>query len=86
MKANVVLGERTARLGIGLLLLVSPLLEFDSYPINLLGLVLMLTAVVGYCPLYGALSIRGSKPNERSARRLVTKASHENVQAHPRPH
>ena len=85
MKANVVLGERTIRLSLGLLLLASPLLEFPSYPFNLLGLVLMFTAVVGYCPLYGVFSLFGSKPRERTAPQLVTKAAHD-VQAHPRTH
>jgi hypothetical protein len=52
MKSNVVLIDRTARVGIGMLALASPLLEIPSYPFNLLGLVLAATGFVGYCPLY----------------------------------
>jgi hypothetical protein len=58
MKANLVLAQRSARLGIGMLLLASPLLELHTYPYNLLGLVLVATAFAGYCPLvalFGAL-------------------------------
>jgi hypothetical protein len=56
MKANVVLLDRTIRLGLGMLLLASPLLELPTYPFNLLGLVLVATALVGYCPIYGLFS------------------------------
>jgi hypothetical protein len=52
MKSNVVLIDRTARVGLGMLALASPLLEIPSYPFNLLGLVLVVTGFVGYCPLY----------------------------------
>lgn len=52
MKANVVLLDRTIRMGLGMLLLATPLLELHTYPFNLLGLVLIGTAAVGYCPLY----------------------------------
>jgi hypothetical protein len=52
MKSNVVLIDRTARVGLGMLALASPLLEIPSYPFNLLGLVLVATGFVGYCPLY----------------------------------
>lgn len=56
MKSNIVLAERTLRIGAGMLLLASPLLELPTYSLNLLGLVLIGTAAVGYCPLYGLLS------------------------------
>jgi hypothetical protein len=59
MKSNVVLADRTIRLGAGMLLLASPLLEIPSYPLNLLGLVLVGTALIGYCPIYGILSALG---------------------------
>ncbi len=65
MKANIVLVERSVRMGLGMLLLASPLLELRSYPWNLLGLVLLATAMVGYCPLYGLLF--ALKPGPRSA-------------------
>lgn len=56
MKPNIVLAERTIRIGAGMLLLASPLLELNTYPFNLLGLLLIGTAATGYCPLYGLLS------------------------------
>ena len=65
MKRNIVLIDRTIRIGLGMSLLASPLLELPTYPLNLLGLVLIGTAAVGYCPLYGLLG--AFKPS--SARR-----------------
>jgi Protein of unknown function (DUF2892) len=56
MKANVVVLDRTIRMGLGMLLLASPVLELPTYPFNLLGLVLIVTAAFGYCPLYGLFS------------------------------
>ena len=56
MKTNVVLVDRTTRVGLGMLLLASPILELHTYPFNLLGLVLIGTGAVGYCPLYGWVS------------------------------
>ena len=53
MKPNVVLFDRTVRIGVGMLLLATPLLEIPSYPFNLLGLVVLATAVSGFCPIYG---------------------------------
>ena len=61
MKANVVLLDRTIRIGLGILLLASPLLEIRSYPFNLLGLVLVATALVGYCPLYAIFAALTSR-------------------------
>ena len=57
MKTNVVLIDRTLRVGAGMLVLSSPLLELPTYPFNLLGLVLFATGFVGYCPLYRLLSL-----------------------------
>jgi hypothetical protein len=62
MKANVVLIDRTVRVGAGMLLLSSPLLELPTYPFNLLGLVLLATGTFGYCPLYSVFSAFKSKP------------------------
>jgi len=56
MNPNVTLIDRTARVGAGLLLLASPLLELHTYPFNLLGIVLLATGIVGYCPLYRLIS------------------------------
>lgn len=57
MTKNIVLADRTLRMGLGMLLLASPLLELHTYPYNLLGLVLIATASVGFCPLYRLFSI-----------------------------
>lgn len=62
MNSNVVLIDRTIRMGAGAVLLASPLLDFPSYPFNLLGLVLMATAAAGYCPLYALFGLRGHRP------------------------
>jgi hypothetical protein len=56
MKPNVVVAERTIRVGLGMLLISSPLLEIRSYPFNLLGLVLIVTGGIRYCPLYSVFS------------------------------
>jgi Protein of unknown function (DUF2892) len=61
MKQNIVLIERTLRMGLGMLLLASPLLELHTYPLNLLGLVLIATGSVGYCPLYRLLSVNPAR-------------------------
>ena len=61
MKSNVVLIDRTARVGVGMLALASPLLEIPSYPFNLLGLVLLATGLVGYCPLYSLFTVFAPK-------------------------
>lgn len=76
MKRNIVLGERTLRMGLGMVLLASPLLELHSYPFNLLGLVLIATAALGYCPLYNLFSVFAPKSTERQKPRLVPKANH----------
>lgn len=57
MKLNVSLVDRTVRFGVGMSLLATPLLELPTYPVNLLGAVLVLTAAAGYCPIYGLLSV-----------------------------
>jgi len=63
-------------MGLGTLLLASPLLEFHSYPFNLLGLVLIATAAFGYCPLYSVFSVFRPKSPQPSGPRLVPKANH----------
>ena len=55
MNTNMTAIDRAARVGLGLFLFATPILELRTYPYNLIGLVLMLTAAVGYCPIYGAL-------------------------------
>ena len=71
MKTNVVLSDRTTRVGLGMLLLSSPLLEIPSYPFNLLGLVLVATGAIGYCPLYGLFSWLKPKPQPDKELKLV---------------
>lgn len=84
MKSNVVLTERTLRVGLGMLLLASPLLELHTFPLNLLGIVLLATGAVGYCPLYGLLA--APKRKIPPALKLMPRPEvcHETVQAHPR--
>jgi hypothetical protein len=65
MKANVVILDRTIRMGLGMLLAVSPILELKTYPFNLLGLVLIATAAVGYCPAYRLFS--GLRPTRHAS-------------------
>jgi hypothetical protein len=62
MKTNVVLADRSIRMGLGMLLLASPLLELPTYPFNLLGIVLIATAAFGFCPVYAAFSWLSPKP------------------------
>jgi len=84
MKNNVVLADRTVRMGLGALLLASPLLELHTYPFSLLGLVLIATAAVGYCPLYSVFSALRPQRATPTKLQLVTKGSHENLRAQPR--
>jgi len=64
MKHNVTHLERTVRFGLGMLLLASPVLEQPTYPFNLLGIALVVSAFAAYCPAYGLLAAL----NPRSAR------------------
>jgi hypothetical protein len=60
MKCNVSPIDAGIRAGLGLLLLSSPLLELKTYPYNYFGLVLIVTALAGYCPLYSAFKRRSA--------------------------
>ncbi len=84
MKTNVVLADRTVRMGLGMLLLASPLLELPTYPFNLLGLVLIVTAAIGYCPLYAVLF--SFKPNRTAAPPSRQQSRHETIQTHSSAH
>jgi hypothetical protein len=55
MNCNVNPIDGGIRAGLGLLLLASPLLDLPTFPYNYLGLVLIVTAVVGYCPVYSGV-------------------------------
>jgi hypothetical protein len=83
MKPNVILAERSTRMGLGAVLLASPLLELPTYPFNLLGLVLMVTAAAGYCPLYGLLSSFRPGSATKGAPLARSERRHEAAQAHP---
>lgn len=52
MRSNVALLDRTVRIWAGMMILASPLLELATGPYNLLGLVLIGTGAVGFCPVY----------------------------------
>jgi hypothetical protein len=49
--------DRALRGALGLALLATPLVGFHIGPWNFLGLVPLITGIVGYCPLYGALGM-----------------------------
>jgi len=55
MKSNLLPLDMILRAGGGMFLLASPLLELHTYPYNLLGVVPVATALMGYCPLYAAV-------------------------------
>jgi hypothetical protein len=44
--------DRAVRVSGGVLVFASPALNFHTYPWNLLGLLLALSGLVGFCPLY----------------------------------
>ncbi len=52
--------DRAARVSGGLLLFASPALNLHTYPWNLLGLVVMLTGFVGFCPLHEIVARAGA--------------------------
>lgn len=49
--------DRALRALVGVLLMASPILGFNTFPFNFIGLVLVVTAVVGVCPLYSLLHL-----------------------------
>lgn len=55
MKCNMSPLDAGIRSGLGLALLASPLLDLNTYPLNLLGLVLIATGLASFCPLYVVL-------------------------------
>ncbi|HET9232834.1 MAG TPA: DUF2892 domain-containing protein, partial [Candidatus Eisenbacteria bacterium] len=52
MPKNLVPLDRAIRLGGGLLLVATPILDLNTFPYNLLGIIPIATALVGFCPLY----------------------------------
>jgi hypothetical protein len=56
MKTNLIEIDRALRIGGGLFLLATPILDLHTYPYNLLGAVFIATGLVGFCPIYSAVS------------------------------
>ena len=56
MKRNMLPFDSGLRAFIGLLLLASPLLELRTYPLNLLGAMLIATALVAWCPAHALIA------------------------------
>jgi hypothetical protein len=52
MKCNMSPLEAGIRAGVGMFLLASPLLNLHTYPLSLLGIVLIATGTASVCPLY----------------------------------
>lgn len=61
MKANVRPLDRAIRCWLGMMILATPLLELETAPYNLIGLVPLVTGFVGFCPLYLLFRSRGTK-------------------------
>ncbi len=55
MTCNVHPLDAGLRAGAGMFLLASPLLNFATYPYNVVGLVLIASGVASFCPVYAAL-------------------------------
>ncbi|HTQ04718.1 MAG TPA: DUF2892 domain-containing protein [Polyangiaceae bacterium] len=55
MSFNVAPIDQAIRIGLGLFVVATPVLDLHTYPYSLLGLVLMGTGLVGFCPIYAAL-------------------------------
>jgi len=55
MKYNMSPLEAGIRSGVGMALLASPLLNLHTYPLSLLGVVLIATGMASVCPLYSLL-------------------------------
>jgi hypothetical protein len=68
MNCNVVPLDRGIRVGAGLFLLATPILNLPTYPYNLIGIVPIVTGLVGFCPLYAAVrSLFGAKSDAPKA-------------------
>lgn len=55
MKCNMSPLEAGIRCGAGMFVLASPLLDLHTYPLSLLGAVLIATGMASVCPLYSLL-------------------------------
>jgi hypothetical protein len=52
MQSNLAPLDRAIRVGGGLFLLATPILELNTFPYNVLGIIPIATAIAGFCPLY----------------------------------
>ncbi len=57
MKCNITPLDAAIRCGVGWFLIITPLLNLHTYPFSLLGIIPVITGLVGYCPLYGAVRV-----------------------------
>jgi hypothetical protein len=62
MTTNVANFDRAARAWLGMMILATPLLELNSYPYSLIGLIPLVTGLAGYCPLYRLFGRRSVTP------------------------
>ena len=70
MKTNIGIADRVIRIVAGLLLLTSVFVfEGDVRWLGLVGVVLLLTALAGWCPAYSLLGIDSCRLNRHPARR-----------------
>ena len=65
MQTNLVPVDRAIRLGGGLFLLATPILELHTFPYNLLGILPIATAIAGSCPLYSLVRMIVPKSHSR---------------------
>lgn len=75
MKTNLIHIDRAVRIGGGLFLLATPILDLHTYPYNLLGAVFIATGLVGFCPIYAAVSALIPKkrtPHDRGSGKLAS--------------
>lgn len=59
MKKNMGQKDRTVRAFLGVIMLVYALV-FQN-PVGIIGLIPLLTAIIGYCPLYEVLGVTSNK-------------------------
>ncbi|HHE07660.1 MAG TPA: DUF2892 domain-containing protein [Chlorobaculum parvum] len=59
MKKNMGQKDRTVRAFLGVIMLVYALV-FQN-PVGIFGLIPLLTAIIGYCPLYEVLGVTSNK-------------------------
>ena len=65
MKMNEAGWDRTARVIAGIVMLLVPILftrEAFGIVIGILGLILLVTGLIGFCPLYSLLKVSTKKP------------------------